>query len=181
VFGTHCSWHNPTGKIQWHYVWWTWRPRHWTVCQSIFLEMSCLGARVPAQSPFHKQLTEKHKDGLLCHLLVATKTSRVSLWSGANRMWLAQFVCAPQIFKTPKGLCGHTVRQFGGRPCAHLLVSSLWWLFVTVYHYALEQIRCRHHVQERLQTPVQEDRRKKLSTRFGMSQIGIKLCQNKHK
>jgi hypothetical protein len=24
-------------------------------------------------------------------------------------MWLAQFVCAPQFFKTPKGLCGHTV------------------------------------------------------------------------
>jgi hypothetical protein len=26
-------------------------------------------------------------------------------------MWLAQFVCAPQFFKTPKGLCGHTVFQ----------------------------------------------------------------------
>ena len=24
-------------------------------------------------------------------------------------MWLAQFVCAPQFFKTPKGLCRHTV------------------------------------------------------------------------
>jgi hypothetical protein len=24
-------------------------------------------------------------------------------------MWLAQFVCAPQFFKSPKGLCGHTV------------------------------------------------------------------------
>jgi hypothetical protein len=37
------------------------------------------------------------------------KSSRVSLWSAANHMWLAQFVCAPQFFKTPKGLCGHTV------------------------------------------------------------------------
>jgi hypothetical protein len=27
----------------------------------------------------------------------------------ANRMWLPQFVCAPQFFKTPSGLCGHTV------------------------------------------------------------------------
>jgi hypothetical protein len=26
-----------------------------------------------------------------------------------NHMWLAQFVCAPQFFKAPKGLCGHTV------------------------------------------------------------------------
>jgi hypothetical protein len=26
-----------------------------------------------------------------------------------NRMWLAQFVCAPQFFKSPSGLCGHTV------------------------------------------------------------------------
>jgi hypothetical protein len=24
-------------------------------------------------------------------------------------MWLTQFVCAPQFFKTPSGLCGHTV------------------------------------------------------------------------
>jgi hypothetical protein len=24
-------------------------------------------------------------------------------------MWLAQFVCAPQFFKTPSGLCGHAV------------------------------------------------------------------------
>jgi hypothetical protein len=23
-------------------------------------------------------------------------------------MWLAQFVCEPQFFKTPSGLCGHT-------------------------------------------------------------------------
>jgi hypothetical protein len=37
------------------------------------------------------------------------KISRVSLWSAANLMWLAQFDCAPQFFKTPKGLCGHTV------------------------------------------------------------------------
>jgi hypothetical protein len=37
------------------------------------------------------------------------KTSRASLWSATNRMWLAKFVCAPQFFKTPKGLSGHTV------------------------------------------------------------------------
>jgi hypothetical protein len=24
-------------------------------------------------------------------------------------MWLAQFVCAPQFFKYPKGLCRHTL------------------------------------------------------------------------
>jgi hypothetical protein len=30
-------------------------------------------ARVPAQSPFDKQLTEKHKDGSLCHLLTTIK------------------------------------------------------------------------------------------------------------
>jgi hypothetical protein len=28
-------------------------------------------------------------------------------------MWLAQFVCAPQFLKTPKGLCGHTVHLLG--------------------------------------------------------------------
>jgi hypothetical protein len=30
-------------------------------------------ARVPAQSPFHKQLTEKHKDGRLFHLSASEK------------------------------------------------------------------------------------------------------------
>jgi hypothetical protein len=30
----------------------------------------------------------------------------------ANSMWLAQFICAPQFFKTPSGLCGHTVHYF---------------------------------------------------------------------
>jgi hypothetical protein len=35
--------------------------------------------RVPAHSPFHEQLTEKRKDGRLYHLLVAKRTSRVSL------------------------------------------------------------------------------------------------------
>jgi hypothetical protein len=37
----------PQEKIQWCYVWWTWRPRHWTVCRSMFLEMFCLGTRLP--------------------------------------------------------------------------------------------------------------------------------------
>jgi hypothetical protein len=30
---------------------------------------------IPAQSPFHKQLTEKRKDGQLCNLLAAKKLS----------------------------------------------------------------------------------------------------------
>jgi hypothetical protein len=29
-------------------------------------------------------------------------------------IWLAQFICAPQFFKTPKGLCGYTVFFFLG-------------------------------------------------------------------
>jgi hypothetical protein len=41
--------------------------------------------------------------------LLVNKNSSVSLWSAINRMWLAEFVCAPQFFKTPKGLCGHTL------------------------------------------------------------------------
>jgi hypothetical protein len=28
-------------------------------------------------------------------------------------MWLAQLVCGPQFFKTPNGLCGHTVYPSG--------------------------------------------------------------------
>jgi hypothetical protein len=29
-------------------------------------------------------------------------------------MWLAQFVCTPQFFKTPKGLCGHDINHTTG-------------------------------------------------------------------
>jgi hypothetical protein len=32
-------------------------------------------ARIPAQSPFHKRLTEKSKDGRLCHLLAEKKNN----------------------------------------------------------------------------------------------------------
>jgi hypothetical protein len=35
-------------------------------------------------------------------------------------MWLAQFIGAPQFFKTPKGLCGHTVFAL---KCASFLFS----------------------------------------------------------
>jgi hypothetical protein len=34
-------------------------------------------------------------------------------------MWLAQFVCAPQFFKTLSGLCGHTVHT-------HYMFRSNW-------------------------------------------------------
>jgi hypothetical protein len=60
---------------------------YWTVCGN-FVESGWLilsqkaiphNTRVPAQSPFHKPLTDKCKDGRLCHLLAAKKTSRVSL------------------------------------------------------------------------------------------------------
>jgi hypothetical protein len=66
-------------------------------------------ALVPAQSPFHKQLTQKSKDSRLCYLLAANKLPEFHYDLPQNRMWLAQFVCKPQFFETPKGLCGHTV------------------------------------------------------------------------
>jgi hypothetical protein len=127
------------------------------LCRSIFLEMSCLGTRVPAdpnevehhlvaewcvavkcsicgtayscslgdwfclKKPSYTTRAFLHS----CHFtnncmrnvkMAASaicwrqkKTSRVLLWSAANRLWLAQFVCPPQFFKTPKGLCGHIV------------------------------------------------------------------------
>jgi hypothetical protein len=37
------------------------------------------------------------------------KISVVLVSSSAHRMWLAQFVCVPQFFKTASALCGHTV------------------------------------------------------------------------
>jgi hypothetical protein len=67
-----------------------------------------LPIHLPAHSPFHKKLTEKRKDGRLCHLL-AEKRNFQSFTLICRKPWLAQFVCAPQFFKTPKGLYGHTV------------------------------------------------------------------------
>jgi hypothetical protein len=43
-------------------------------------------------------------------------------------MWLAQFVCAPQFFKTPKGLCGHTVYKGD----LHIPRKVLYWVFPSV-------------------------------------------------
>jgi hypothetical protein len=34
-------------------------------------------------------------------------------------MWLTQFLCAPQFFKTPSGLCGHTVQFFKNHMYIH--------------------------------------------------------------
>jgi hypothetical protein len=92
---------------------------YWTVCAN-FVESGWLilsqkaisyNARVPAQSPFHKQLTEKRKDGRLFHLS-DKKNFQISLWSAVNRMWLDQFASKPQFFKTPSWLCGHNVHYF---------------------------------------------------------------------
>jgi hypothetical protein len=44
----------------------------------VFLSQKAIphNARVPAQSPFHKQLTEKRKYGRMCHMLAAMKNSQ---------------------------------------------------------------------------------------------------------
>jgi hypothetical protein len=39
-------------------------------------------------------------------------------------MWLAQFVCAPQFFKTPTGLCGHTVMKHGSTYVDTLIANN---------------------------------------------------------
>jgi hypothetical protein len=59
-------------------------------------------AHVPVQSPFHKQLTEKRKDG--CRAICwRKKTSRVSLWSARNLISVAQLDCAPKNFQNSEG------------------------------------------------------------------------------
>ena len=51
-------------------------------------------------------------------------------------MWLAQFVCAPQFFKPPKGLCGHTVYY-----CLTISeVSTLiFWISRLIEYYTLQK------------------------------------------
>jgi hypothetical protein len=39
-------------------------------------------------------------------------------------MYLAQFVCAPQFFKTPTGLCGHTVHLSYSYAIARVVYSK---------------------------------------------------------
>jgi hypothetical protein len=59
-----------------------------------------------------------------------------------NRIWLTQFVCAPQFFKTPKGLCGHTVclrvvRQ--EKAVVKLKIASkIWYILCTFSVYLVE-------------------------------------------
>jgi hypothetical protein len=62
------------------------------------------GTHVPRQDIFRKMEGSPHRG-----LLKPEKTSSISLWSSINRIWLAQFHCAPQFFETPKGLGRHTV------------------------------------------------------------------------
>jgi hypothetical protein len=50
-------------------------------------------------------------------------------------MWLAQFVCAPQFLKTPKGLCGHTVYLFIKKKHESLLIITLFVELKFIYIY----------------------------------------------
>jgi hypothetical protein len=69
------------------------------------------------------------------------KTSRISLWSAVNHIWLTQFVCEPQFFKTPKGLCGHTV--FTACNCYSPVSSTNKCRFLnrTIMHVLLTDIK----------------------------------------
>jgi hypothetical protein len=64
-------------------------------------------------APFHKQLTEKRKDGRLCHMLAA-KENFQSFSMICRKPHVASSICLrATIFQTPKGLCGHTVQLIG--------------------------------------------------------------------
>jgi hypothetical protein len=61
-------------------------------------------------------------------------------------MWLAQFVCAPQFFKTPKGLCGHTVwYKHTLKPRVKNKMQSkfsICVLFIYLLHQHLNTVKC---------------------------------------
>jgi hypothetical protein len=108
---------NPQEKIQWCYVWWTWRPRHWTVsadplCAVVSLSLGdwfCLKktiphkARVPSQSPFQKQLTEKRKYGRLCHLLAGRKNFQIFTMICRNPDVASSICLRATIFQNSEG------------------------------------------------------------------------------
>jgi hypothetical protein len=93
---------------------------YWTVCGN-FVSLGdwfCLKKPSHTKSAF---LHSRHftnnwlrrcKDGHLFHLPASKKNFQSFAVICPNHMWLAQFVCAPQFFKTPSGLCGHTVYRF---------------------------------------------------------------------
>jgi hypothetical protein len=57
-------------------------------------------------------------------------------------MWLAQFVCAPQFFKTRKGLCGHTVYPKHEQPYIRRNLNPLVSTnFVTLNRAILYRVR----------------------------------------
>jgi hypothetical protein len=60
-------------------------------------------ARVPAQSPFHKQLTEKRKDGRLFHLSASKKKNFQSFAVIYRKPHVANSICLrATIFENPE-------------------------------------------------------------------------------
>jgi hypothetical protein len=59
-------------------------------------------ARVSAQSPFHKQLTEKRKDGRLCYLL-AGKTFQSFTMNCREQYVASSIFSRATIFQNPEG------------------------------------------------------------------------------
>jgi hypothetical protein len=80
-------------------------------------------------------------------------------------MWLAQFVCAPQFFKAPKGLCGHTVFWYNSKfsvitnilviilnvalhgPDAFSLCSELLYVYMWLIYSMGQRYSCMVHAR----------------------------------
>jgi hypothetical protein len=72
--------------------------------------------RGPAQSPFHKQLTEKRKDGRFCHLLAA-KRKLPEFTIICRKPHMASSICLRAIsFQTPEGTLWTHVNKYTSSP-----------------------------------------------------------------
>jgi hypothetical protein len=91
-------------------------------------------------------------------------------------MWLAQFLCAPQFFKTPSGLCGHTVYHSTNRINTTINnAENLIYLCIKLYDYY--QVPCgRMKMEPRTYQTFELDWSKKLQNH---NEKGFFRIQNK--
>jgi hypothetical protein len=112
--------------------------------------------RVPTQSPFQKQVTEKCKDGGLCNLFTVRKKFQSFTMTAANRNVASSICLRPTNFQNPERTSWtHTISSKGPRKewytqdlfCKEYNLSWSWTSFIgkmsTDFHKGIDLVTWR--------------------------------------